>query len=52
MLATQMLLAVFTCACNIAFLVWAYGVDEPLNGVGTLFEGSYNTAGAQEHTSC
>jgi hypothetical protein len=46
MLAMQMLLAVFTCACNIAFLIWAYGVDEPLNGVGTLFEGSCDAAGA------
>ena len=46
MLAMQMLLAVFTCTCNIAFLMWAYGVDEPLNGVGTLSEGSCNTAGA------
>jgi hypothetical protein len=46
MLAMQMLLAVFTCACNIAFLIWAYSVDAPLNGVGSLFEGSCDTAGA------
>lgn len=46
MLAMQMLLAVITCSCNIAFLIWAYGVDAPLNGIGTLYEGSCNTAGA------
>jgi len=46
MLAMQLLLAVFTCCCNIAFLIWAYGVDAPLNGIGTLFEGSCDTAGA------
>ena len=46
MLAMQMLLALITCACNIAFLVWAYGVDKPLGGIGTLFEGSCDKAGA------
>jgi hypothetical protein len=46
MLVMQMLLALITCACNIAFLIWAYGVDEPLAGIGTLFEGSCDKAGA------
>jgi hypothetical protein len=46
MLAMQMLLALITCACNIAFLIWAYGVDEPLGGIGTLFQGSCDKAGA------
>lgn len=46
MLAMQMLLAVITCSCNIAFLIWAYGVNAPLNGIGTLYEGSCDTAGA------
>ena len=46
MLAMQMMLALITCACNIAFLVWAYGIDEPLGGIGTLFEGSCDKAGA------
>jgi len=45
MLALQMLLALVTCFCNIAFLIWAYRVDEPLDGIGTLFEGSCETAG-------
>lgn len=44
MLATQMLLALLTCACNIAFLIWAYGVDKPVGGIGTLYQGSCDTA--------
>jgi len=44
MLATQLLLALLTCACNIAFLIWAYSVNKPLSGIGTLYQGSCDTA--------
>jgi hypothetical protein len=45
MLATQLLLALITCFCNIAFLIWAYGVDKPLNGIGTLYKGECDSIG-------
>jgi hypothetical protein len=44
-LVLQMLVALITCLCNIAFLVWAYNVDKPLNGIGTLYKGECDAVG-------
>lgn len=39
MLRLQFSLALFTCILNIAITAWAYSIDVPQNGVGTLYTG-------------